>query len=36
MRILSRLFERLPHLRTVDDFESMLPWNVKIPVATAH
>lgn len=33
---LSRLFERLPHLHTVDDFESMLPWNVKIPVATAH
>jgi transposase len=33
---LSRLFERLPHLRTVDDFESMLPWNVKIPLAAIH
>jgi transposase len=33
---LSRLFERLPHLRTVDDFESMLPWNLKFPLATAH
>jgi transposase len=25
---LSLLFTRLPHLCTVDDFESMLPWNV--------
>jgi transposase len=33
---LSRLFERLPHLRTVDDFESMLPWNLKFPLAAAH
>jgi len=33
---LSRLFERLPHLHTVDDFESMLPWNVKIPLAAAQ
>ena len=33
---LSRLFDRLPHLRTVDDFESMLPWNVKITSASAH
>jgi hypothetical protein len=24
---LSRLFTRLPQLRTVEDFESMLPWN---------
>jgi transposase len=24
---LSRLFERLPHLTTVEDYESMLPWN---------
>jgi transposase len=23
---LSRLFDRLPQLRSVDDFESMLPW----------
>jgi transposase len=33
---LSRLFERLPHLRTVDDFESMLPWNVERPLAAVH
>jgi transposase len=26
---LSRLFERLPHLRTVEDYEAMLPWNLK-------
>ena len=26
---LSRLFERLPHLKTVEDYEAMLPWNVK-------
>jgi transposase len=26
---LSRLFERLPHLTTVEDYESMLPWNIK-------
>lgn len=25
---LSRLFARLQHLRTVEDFESMLPWNL--------
>jgi transposase len=33
---LSRLFARLPHLRTVDNFESMLPWNVKTVSATTH
>jgi hypothetical protein len=33
---LSRLFARLPHLRTVDDFESILPWNVKVPLAAAR
>jgi transposase len=26
---LSRLFERLPYLTTVADYEAMLPWNVK-------
>ncbi len=25
---LSRLFERLPHLTTVEDYEAMLPWNL--------
>lgn len=24
---LSRLFERLPHLKSVEDYEAMLPWN---------
>jgi len=26
---LTFLFERLPHLRTVEDYEAMLPWNLK-------
>ena len=26
---LSRLFERLPHLTTVEGYEAMLPWNIK-------
>jgi len=26
---LSRLFERLPYLSTVEDYEAMLPWNLK-------
>jgi transposase len=26
---LSRLFERLPHLTTVEDYEAMLPWNLR-------
>ena len=26
---LSRLFERLPHLTTVEHYEAMLPWNIK-------
>jgi transposase len=30
---LSRLFVRLPRLRTVDDPESMLPWNVNASLA---
>jgi transposase len=30
---LSRLFERLPHLKTVEDFEAMLPWNCQLPAA---
>ena len=31
---LTRLFERLPHLTTVADFEALLPWNVR--TATPH
>ena len=27
---LTLLFERLPHLKTVEDFEAVLPWNAKI------
>jgi hypothetical protein len=27
---LSQLFERLPHAKTVEDFEALLPWNVRI------
>jgi transposase len=30
---LTFLFERLPHLKTVEDYESVLPWNVKSSVA---
>jgi len=26
---LARLFERLPHLKSVEDYEAMLPWNIK-------
>lgn len=33
---LSLLFERLPHAKTVEDFETMLPWNVKAEIAVAH
>jgi transposase len=33
---LSQLFTRLPHLRTVDDVESMLPWNIKTALLAAH
>jgi transposase len=29
---LTFLFERLPHLETVEDYEAVLPWNAKIPV----
>ena len=28
---LTHLFERLPHLSTVEDYEAMLPWNATIP-----
>jgi transposase len=31
---LSLLFARLPHLRAVDDFESMLPWNTGCSLAS--
>jgi transposase len=27
---LTLLFERLPHLKTVEDFEAVLPWNAKV------
>ena len=26
---LSTVFERLPYAKTVEDFEALLPWNVK-------
>lgn len=29
----SRLFGRLPQLKTVEDFEAVLPWNVKNPAS---
>lgn len=29
---LSWLFERLPHLKNVEDFEAVLPWHAQIPV----
>jgi transposase len=29
---LSRVFERLPHAKTVEDVEALLPWNVHIPL----
>ena len=32
---LSLLFERLPHAKRVEDFEALLPWNVKIEIAAA-
>lgn len=28
---LTFLFERLPHLNTVEDYEAVLPWNAKVP-----
>lgn len=31
---LTRLFERLPHLTTVADYEALLPWNVR--TSTPH
>jgi transposase len=33
---LSLLFERLPHAKTVEDFEALLPWNVKTAIAAAN
>ena len=30
---LSHLFERLPQLTTVEDYEAMLPWKVKLALA---
>jgi len=34
------LFERLPHLKTVEDYEALLPWNAKAssrqPVQVQH
>lgn len=28
---LSLLFERLPHLKSVEDYEAVLPWNAQLP-----
>jgi transposase len=33
---LSLLFERLPLAKTVEDFEALLPWNVKAQLPAAH
>jgi transposase len=33
---LSRLFTRLPYAKTVEDFETLLPWNVKASLPTTH
>lgn len=33
---LSHLFARLPFAKTVDDFETLLPWNVKAALPTSH
>jgi hypothetical protein len=30
----SHLFERLPHLTTVENYEAMLPWNLKPSAAS--
>lgn len=32
---LTFLFERLPHLKTVEDYETVLPWNARIITRTA-
>jgi hypothetical protein len=31
----SYLLERIPHLHTVEDFEAVLPWNVKVAVSAS-
>jgi hypothetical protein len=31
---LSLLFERLPHAKTVEDFETLLPWNLQTSLRT--
>ena len=36
MRILRCLFARLPHAKTVEDFEALLPWNVKAALPASH
>ena len=33
---LARLFARLPYATTVEDFETLLPWNVKAALPTSH
>ena len=33
---LTHLFERLPHLKTVDDYEALLPWNARAAVAASR
>lgn len=33
---LSHLFDRLPHLNSVEDFQAVLPWNAKAALPTAR
>lgn len=33
---LSLLFAQLPHAKTVEDFEKLLPWNVKAALPATH
>ena len=33
---LTFLFERLPHLKTVEDYEALLPWNAKAACAASR
>jgi hypothetical protein len=33
---LSLLFAQLPDAKTVEDFETLLPWNVKAALPTTH
>ena len=33
---LAHLFAQLPYAKTVEDFEALLPWNVKAALPTSH